>query len=396
MRIVPHIARFCQIILALAAAFIVLALEASAANCNITSVGKTPINDLGAGLYLNQFAGGLYPGGSNDVPAAHAAAGVNHAAGIAPLDAQGQPSPSGKYILLSIGMSNTTQEFQRFMQLAAANPQVNHATLKIIDGAAGGRTADTWDSPTDQNYDRIRDTILNPQGLSELQVQAAWVKVANAGPQVSLPAPNSDAYTLLQQQGNIVRALKVRYPNIKVVFLASRVYAGYASTTLNPEPYAYESGFAVKWLIEAQINQMSGGGVDPIAGDLDDDTVAPWIAWGPYLWADGLTPRSDGLIWQCGDFQPDGTHPSDAGRSKVANMLLNFLLTSPFSQPWFKGPNAADINQDGVVNTSDLLLVINHWGPCPQPCPPDNCPADVTHNCVVNTADLLAVINNWG
>jgi hypothetical protein len=30
----------------------------------------TPLNDLGAGLYLNQFQGGLYPGGFNSMPAA--------------------------------------------------------------------------------------------------------------------------------------------------------------------------------------------------------------------------------------------------------------------------------------------------------------------------------------
>lgn len=52
-----------------------------------------------------------------------------------------------------------------------------------------------------------------------------------------------------------------------------------------------------------------------------------------------------------------------------------------------------DINSDGVVNVSDLLAVINAWGPCPDP---ENCPADINDDDVVNVSDLLAVINNWG
>ena len=50
-------------------------------------------------------------------------------------------------------------------------------------------------------------------------------------------------------------------------------------------------------------------------------------------------------------------------------------------------------NGDGVVNTDDLLLVINSWGPCP------GCDADVAPlggNGFVNTDDLLVIINNWG
>jgi hypothetical protein len=62
-----------------------------------------------------------------------------------------------------------------------------------------------------------------------------------------------------------------------------------------------------------------------------------------------------------------------------------------------KGPTpcVADINNDHVVNVSDLLAVIAAWGPCPGACPP-NCAADIVPNCAVNVSDLLAVISNWG
>jgi hypothetical protein len=327
----------------------------------------TPLNDLGSSLYLNTFQGGLYPNGSNDVPAAHAAEGLLRSLAIQPRNLAGQPAADGKYVLVSIGMSNTTQEFcsrtqgvcqpWSFMGQAAAHPAVDHNSLVIVDGAAGGRPADDWDSPTDPDYDRIANQVLAPNGLSEQQVQAAWVKVANPGPTASLPAANSDAYRLVEQMGDIARALKVRYPHLEQVFFSSRIYAGYATTTLNPEPYAYESGFAVKWLIEAQINQMNGGGTDPRAGDLDYTSgAAPWIAWGPYLWADGLNPRSDGLIWEQIDFNSDGTHPSAPyGREKVANMLMDFMLNSAFTQPWFLSRPPGDYNNDGAVDAADYV-----------------------------------------
>jgi hypothetical protein len=53
---------------------------------------------------------------------------------------------------------------------------------------------------------------------------------------------------------------------------------------------------------------------------------------------------------------------------------------------------------NGVVDTDDLLAVINGWGPCPAA--PTLCPADVALNpCPsgnVDTDDLLVVITNWG
>ena len=310
---------------------------------------RIPLDELGAGTYKG-FAGGLYPGGTNTATGAHLAAGIARAQSIVPLDTAGIPNAAGKIALLSIGMSNTTQEFcsagstttsctaWSFMGQAAADPAVNTATLVIVNGARGGQDAQTWDAATDANYDSVRLNRLGPLGLTERQVQVAWVKQADAGPRDSLPSAQADAYQLETRLANIVRALKTRYPNLRHVFLSSRIYAGYATTTLNPEPYAFESGFAVKWLAQAQSDQMANGGtvVDSRAGDLNYDSGAPWIGWGPYLWAEGMTPRqSDGLTWVPTDFAVDGTHPSTSGQQKVGTQLLAFFKSSPLTKCWF-------------------------------------------------------------
>jgi hypothetical protein len=310
---------------------------------------KVPLNDLRTGCYLS-FQGGLYPNGADTMPSAHLAAGLAAATRIQPLDVNGNPSASGKYVLVSIGMSNTTQEFcsdgglpgscqsTSFIGQATADAAVNHSTLVLVNGAYGGKSAAFWTSPTMPDYDRIRTTWLQPLGLSEKQVQIAWVKVANPGPTRSLPDSGADAYLLEQQMGQIARALAVRYPNLRQVFFSSRIYAGYATSQLNPEPYAYESGFAVKWVIESQIGEMAGvARTDDRPGSLRyDDGTAPWLAWGPYPWAAGTQPRSDGLTWVRSDFNPsDGTHPAAGARQKVGAMLLAFFKSSPVTKCWF-------------------------------------------------------------
>jgi hypothetical protein len=329
----------------LAPLLLVLAAACGTSDPSPTS-GGLALSDPGSAEYLGQFDRGLYPGG-NTMPTAHGLEGQVRAGRIQPRDASGNPSPGGKYVLLSVGMSNTTQEWcgvqtspcnsWSFSARAAADGAVNHTSLAIVNGAKGGETATEWDAASDPNYNRVRDQVLAPLGLTEAQVQAVWLKEANPGPAVSLPSANADAYVLEAALARVVRALKSRYPNLEIVFLSSRIYAGYATVQLNPEPYAYETGFAVKWLIEAQIDQMNNGGtvVDTRAGNLDYTTVAPWIAWGPYLWADGENPRSDGLTWSIGDFEADGTHPSTSGETKVASLLLNFFKTSTHASCWF-------------------------------------------------------------
>lgn len=53
-----------------------------------------------------------------------------------------------------------------------------------------------------------------------------------------------------------------------------------------------------------------------------------------------------------------------------------------------------DVNCDGQVSVTDLLMVINAWGACPAP--PAPCPADSDYSGSVDVTDLLTIINGWG
>jgi hypothetical protein len=305
-----------------------------------------PLNELVSGNYFG-FAGGLYAG-SDLVPALHATEGAARASAIAPRDAAGTLDAGGKYILLGLGPTNAALEFcsasgytpcdsASFIGQAANDPNVNHTTLAIVNGARPNQFADAWQTPAGENYDWVRDSILVPAGLSEKQVEVVWLNMYDTGPTASLPAPDADALILLGEMGNVARALKVRYPNLTMLFLSSRIWGGYAVTTVSPEPYAYESGFAAKWLIQSQINEMTMGlPPDSTTGDLSYATVAPWIAWGPYMWAYGNQARSDGVEWFPLDFQQnDGTEPSEAGVLKVGQLLLGFFEQDPRAACWF-------------------------------------------------------------
>jgi lysophospholipase L1-like esterase len=159
-----------------------------------------------------------------------------------------------------------------------------------------------------------------------------WIKQADAQPTKGFP---TEAQTLESELATIVQRVKQVYPNVRIAYLSSRIYGGYATTILNPEPYAYEGAFSVRWLIQSQISGDAGLNYNAELGTVK----SPLLLWGPYLWADGLKPRSDGLIWQLSDFSTsDGTHPSQSGDLKVANMLLDFFKTNELARGWFVKP----------------------------------------------------------
>jgi hypothetical protein len=284
------------------------------ADCTKATTGLVALPDLGAKTY-HGGRGGLYPGGTNSTPRAYKHAGQQAAKAIIPRGPNGRPATNGKIVLLSIGMSNATMEFSRFVSLEAHDLR-RHQQAVLVDGAQGGATARDWADPRAAAWS-IAQSRVTEAGAAGPQVQALWLKEADAN-----PTGDFDHYvsTLTRELSIIVEQAMARFPNLRQVFVSPRTYAGYATTTLNPEPYAYWAGSADKRLITSSVHHPQH---------------TPWIGWGPYLWTDGTRGRQDGFVWTCSDVNPaDGTHPSPLGVTKIAQALQTFFDHSPFT-PWF-------------------------------------------------------------
>ena len=296
----------------------------------ITDQAKTgfkPLNEMTAEDKYKGEEGGLYGEGQNEPFGSLAEAAKNETAKIVPLDPDGKPASDGKIVLISLSMSNATAEFSTFKPMADKDPQKS-PLVTIVDCAIGGQAMAEWARPDARAWS-IAEDRLRAAGVTPKQVEIAWVKLANVRPTGEL---ETHGKKLEKDTIAVMNNARQRFPNLRVVYLGSRIYAGWAVTDLNPEPYAYEGAFVCRWLIQDQ----SKGNPD-LNYDASRGTVkAPLLLWGPYLWADGLTPRQkDGLTWERTDFGPDGTHPSGNGCRKVAGMLLNFFKTDHDARTWF-------------------------------------------------------------
>jgi hypothetical protein len=297
-----------------------------------------PLTDMGKEKYKG-FVGGLYPDGSNRRPTAHEAAGLARAKKVQPLDKDGKPSADGKIVLLAIGFSNTVQAFNGFIEVADDDKEIN-PHLVIVNGAMGGMSANRIQNPDDggpgTKYWKSVDDKLARAGVSRAQVQAIWLKETN-------PAPHSGSFpkyiqTLQTELTRIVQLLPERFPNARLVYLSSRTYGGWARGKAgkgpgNSEPYSYETGFAVKWLIEQQLKGSPDLNFDAAKGEIK----APWLSWGPYLWANGNRKRSDGFSHELADYRADDRmHHSAQGMHKIGRLLLQFFKTDITACGWFR------------------------------------------------------------
>lgn len=276
-----------------------------------------PLTDLKNGTYKG-YEGGLYAGGSNKPSLEYLKIGMDSAALIHPINAAGKPDNNGIIGLLTVGFSNTTMESQSFKKVSDTDPQRN-SRVTVVDGAVGSRDAIELSNPDLTRYWGELQGRLDNANVKPVQVQVIWLKEVVAGDIMPFP---QDAERFRDALTKIINTLKAKFPNLHSVYVSSRIYGGYALRNGSQEPWAYEGGFAYKWMIE---NWEKG----PNPGN-------PWVAWGPYLWANGTTPRSDGLTWNVNEYvETDQMHPGPAATAKVATMLSDFFKTDPTTKSWY-------------------------------------------------------------
>jgi hypothetical protein len=289
------------------------------------STGLKPLTEMTAEDRYKGEDGGLYGGGMNEPPKAHQMAAQEALKKITPLDAQGKPAKDGKIVFISLGMSNTAGEFAMFKEIADRDAQKSPDVL-LVNCAIGGAGVSSWAKRGSGTWMKVAERLKEAKVPPE-QVQVAWIKHAEPGPMPDT-APLQYAKKVKDDIAASLAITRSTFPNLRVAYLSSRIYGGYniaGIRRVNPEPFAYETAFSVRWVIQDQINSEKKGPVD-----------GPVLLWGPYLWADGVTPRkSDKLTWERKDLGEDGVHPSKVGGQKVANLLLEFFKNDPGAQSWF-------------------------------------------------------------
>ena len=289
------------------------------------STGLKPLTEMTADDRYKGEDGGLYGGGSNEPPKKHQAAAQEALKKITPLDADGKPSKGGKIVFISLGMSNTAGEFRLFKEIADRDPQKSPDVV-IVNCAIGGAGVSSWAKRGSGTWQKVAERLKEAK-VTPAQVQVAWIKHAEPGPSPDA-SPLQYARKVKEDIAASLAITRSTFPNLRVAYLSSRIYGGYniaGIRRVNPEPFAYETAFSVRWVIQDQIQREEKGKVE-----------GPILLWGPYLWADGVMPRkSDKLVWERKDLGEDGVHPSRIGGHKVANLLLEFFKKDAGARTWF-------------------------------------------------------------
>ena len=153
------------------------------------------------------------------------------------------------------------------------------------------------------------DRRLVAAKVSPQQVQVAWIKLANIAPTGELA---EHGRKLQKDAAAVIRNAKARFPNLRVVYLGSRIYAGYSTGAAQPGTVCVRVGVR-----------------RPLADPGPDEgrrTFAHTV-----VGAVSLGRRHDAaqepmdLVWKREDLATDGVHPTMVGPREGCEAAVGFL-----------------------------------------------------------------------
>lgn len=282
-----------------------------------------PIDVLQSGVFTDPqgitHTGGLYPGGVNTPPASlqtRLQKAVNKITG-----------PVG---IIGLGASNALYEGMEFEDLTAGL-----LNAKFVNGALGSKNLEKMQ---EGNYWSYVHNQIALSGISDNDVQIAILESNTFSNLISTGSFEDYKNYVVSQLTAVCQRALVEFPNLKIIYFGGTCTSLYALAGYEKflEPWAYYLSWAIKALIEKQING------DPSLSISGPTKICPLLAWMTPQWSDGATPNAFGFSWDGEDVFPaypgaiqNGVHPSTAGAQLVANTWLNFFQTDIFTSQFF-------------------------------------------------------------
>jgi len=286
---------------------------------------KVPITDLSNGTYYG-FTSGLYPKGVNTPPGRYAKDLNEFSSQIKPLDTGGNFSLTGKIGFISLGISTGGRNMTALKGKTVGNPATNpYLIVSNCNNGSGTGTLNSIINPTDPYWQHVSLTLRGAH-LNYKQVQVIYLESEDSTTVTGFP---ERPYFVRDQLEAALRTCKVKFVNLKLVYLLGRTTTFNVTLFQNKEPVPYFNGWAEKFMIEDQINGKPGTEYKGA------NAVAPLVTWGWYQWADGSDiPRKDGFVWQETETE-DGVHATDAGQDTLSSRFQNFLFTDSNARIWY-------------------------------------------------------------
>lgn len=329
--------------------FFLITSSALAQQCDNDSISVKPLDELGASTY-NDSTGGLYAGGSNTRPSLLDSIGQVRAKEIAPRLASGAINYStGKIGWLFIGNSNALRLANFISDTLAAAQSANNQIaremnpyLSFVNAAVGGMVADSVSDTTTVYWKTSIPDSLTAASIDPKQVGVVFISTATRLNETVLPATTWPQYPnhVRSRYKRIARVLMAKYPNVKVLLFSNSAYIDYAATAQRPkwqEPYVYWHGFATKGAIHDIYNAVADS-ISTAKNATYHQGAVPYVDYLTYMWADGIaagtTARTDGLNWDCADFESDGIHFDVPARRRIFNRWYAALKFDSVNQIW--------------------------------------------------------------